>query len=271
MRLDRTQVFATFAGAFLALQLALSAPAGANPTRRTVEAIELDGNSTISSATLLSLMDTRVDKPFDRSRLEADIRRIDGYYDSHGFGGQVPTHVLAVNFDSATGSLALHIREGLTVRRVVVDYDPVVPRALLLEALATRSDEVYSDRLRQADLEGVSDLFGRHDLIIGSFAGGVDERSVDPATGMADVHYNIAPERIGAIAIDGNSRTTDALIRKKLGLRLGDLVTQTALDQAQHRLERTHRFKSVTVSLEPGPDPAAPSRVTLVWQVNERG
>ena len=74
-----------------------------------------------------------------------------------------------------------------------------------------------------------------------------------------------------AIAIDGNSRTTDALIRKKLGLRLGDLVTQTALDQAQHRLERTHRFKSVTVSLEPGPDPAAPSRVTLVWQVNERG
>jgi len=271
MRLDRTQVFATFAGAFLALQLALSAPAGANPTRRTVETIELDGNSTISSATLLSLMDTRIDKPFDRSRLEADIRRIDGYYDSHGFGGQVPTHVLAVNFDSATGSLALHIREGLTVRRVVVDYDPVVPRALLLEALATRSDEVYSDRLRQADLEGVSDLFGRHDLIIGSFAGGVDERSVDPATGMADVHYNIAPERIGAIAIDGNSRTTDALIRKKIGLRLGDLVTQTALDQAQHRLERTHRFKSVTVSLEPGPDPAAPSRVTLVWQVNERG
>ena len=127
---------------------------------------------------------------------------------------------------------------------------------LLLEALATRSDEVYSDKLRQADLEGVSDLFGRHDLIIGSFAGGVDERSVDPATGMADVHYDIAPERIGAIAIDGNSRTADALIRKKLGLRLGDLVTQSALERAQHRLERTHRFTSVTVSLEPGPDPA---------------
>ncbi len=262
---------ATFAGTFVAPQIGSSALAAANTARHIVETIELDGNLTISSATLLGLMDTHVDKPFDRARLNADIRKIDGYYDSHGFGGQLPTHVLAARFDPATGALTLDIREGLTVRRVFVDYDPVVPRALLLEALATHSAEVYSDNLRQADLEGVSDLFGRHDLTVGSFAGGVDVRSVDPATGMADVRYSIAPQRIGAIAIDGNVRTADALIRKKLGLRLGQLVTQSALDTAQRRLNRMHRFSSVDVSLQPGPDPNAPSRVTLLWHVTERG
>ena len=254
-----------------AAQIALGAPAPAASARHVVQAIELDGNAAVPSATLLELMQTHVDRPFDRARLDADIRKIDGYYDSHGFGGQLPTHVLSAQFDPATGSLALHIREGLTVRRVFVDYDPVVPRALLLEALATRSDEVYSDSLRQADLEGVSDLFDRHDLTIGSFAGGVDVRSVDPVTGMADVRYSIAPARIGAIAIFGNVRVTDATIRNKLGLRLGQLVTQSALDRAQHRLERMHRFSAVTVTTRPGPDQAAPSRLTLIWRVKERG
>jgi outer membrane protein assembly factor BamA len=269
--LGRASVPAFVTGTVLALQIALAAPAPAGSARHVVEAIELDGNAAIPSATLLGLMQTHVDRPFDRARLDADIRKIDGYYDSHGFGGQLPTHVLSAQFDAATGSLALHIREGLTVRRVFVDYDPVVPRALLLEALATRSDEVYSDSLRQADLEGVSDLFDRHDLTVGSFAGGVDVRSVDPLTGMADVHYSIAPARIGAIAIFGNARVSDATIRKKLGLRLGQLVTQSALDKAQRRLERMHRFTFVAVTTRPGPDAASPSRLTLVWHVKERG
>ncbi len=255
----------------LGVQMALAVPAAAGTARHLVEAIELDGNASVSSATLLSLMQTHVDVPFDRARLDADIRKIDGYYDSHGFGGQLPTHVLSAQFDPATGALALHIREGLTVRRVFVDFDPVVPRALLLEALATRSDEIYSDSLREADLQGVSDLFDRHDLTIGSFSGGVDVRSVDPATGMADVRYSIAPARIGLIAISGNARVADKTIRQKLGLRLGQLVTQAALDQAQRRLERTHRFSAVSVATRPGPDPNAPSRITLVWRVKERG
>ncbi len=260
-----------FTAMALAVQLACGVPAPAASPRHLVEAIELDGNASVSSATLLGLMQTHVDVPFDRARLDADIRKIDGYYDSHGFGGQVPTHVLSAQFDPSTGSLALHIREGLTVRRVFVDYDPVVPRALLLEALATRSDEIYSDRLRDADLQGVSDLFDRHDLTIGSFSGGVDVRSVDPVTGMADVHYSLAPARIGAIAIFGNVHTAYAMIRKRLGLRLGQLVTQAALDKAQSRLERTRRFSSVAVATRPGPDPNAPSRITLVWHVKERG
>jgi outer membrane protein assembly factor BamA len=255
----------------LAVQFALCGPAAASSPRHLVRAIELDGNASVSSTTLLGLMDTRVDKPFDRARLNADIRKIDGYYDAHGFGGQLPTHVLAASFDTATGALQLHIREGLTVRRVFVDYDPVVPRALLLEALATRSDEVYSDQLRQDDLQGVSELFARHGLTIGSFAGGVDVRSVDPILGQADVHYSIAVARVGAIAIDGNVRVADATIRKKLGLRLGDLVTQAALDRALQRLDKTHRFAWVDVVSRPGPDPSEPSRITLLWRVKERG
>jgi outer membrane protein assembly factor BamA len=258
-------------GAAVAAQLTFAAPASATKPHKLVQAIQIDGNAIVPDATLLSLMQTTVDRPFDWSRLQADVRKIDGYYDSHGFGGQVPTHVLGVSFDPITGALALHIREGLTVRHVYVDYDPVVPRALLLEALATRSDFIYSDRLRDADVEGVSELFGRHDLVLGTFAGGLDVRSVDPVNGTADVHYTIAPARIGAIAIDGNVKTADAVIRQKLGLRVGDLVTESALTRAHVRLERTRRFDSVDVFAQPGPDPNAPARITILWLVKERG
>ncbi|HMD03232.1 MAG TPA: POTRA domain-containing protein, partial [Candidatus Baltobacteraceae bacterium] len=120
------------------------------------------------------------------------------------------------------------------------------------------------------DLQGVRELFARHDLTLGSFGGGIDPRSVDPQTGSADVRYTIAAARIGAIAIDGNEKTGDAVIRGKLGLRLGDLVTQAAIDRASRRLERTGYFASVDVFSRPGPDPSAPARITLVWRVRER-
>ncbi|HMD01676.1 MAG TPA: POTRA domain-containing protein, partial [Candidatus Baltobacteraceae bacterium] len=206
----RARFLVSASGAVLAA-LVFATPAGANKLRAFVQTIALDGNTIVPSATLLGLMDTHVARPFDPTRLEADIRKIDGFYDAHGFGGQVPTHVLSFNFDPLTGALALHIREGLTVRRVFVDYDPVVPRALVLEALATRTDDIYSDQLREADLQGVRELFARHDLTLGSFGGGIDGRSVDPQTGSADVRYTIAAARIGAIAIDGNEKTGDAV------------------------------------------------------------
>jgi outer membrane protein assembly factor BamA len=253
-----------------AAALCATQPALASTQAPVVRAISIDGNAIVPSGTILKLVATELGKPYDRRHLDRDIQRIDGYYDGHGFGGQLPTHVIATKFDALSGELDLSIREGLIVRDVVVSVDPVLPRALVLEALNTRSDDVYSQDLRQSDVDSVRDLFERHDLQLGSFAGGVDVRSVDPARGTADVRYTISAARIGAIAIDGNARMRDAYIRHTLGLRLGDLITDASMERALRRLKRTGKFSSIDVSTHPGPDPDAPARLTLVWRVKER-
>ena len=67
---------------------------------RSITKIAFTGNKSVPNDTLLALMDLSVGQVFNSNTFRSDVLKINNYYERIGYGGQVPTHVKDVNFDS---------------------------------------------------------------------------------------------------------------------------------------------------------------------------
>ncbi len=272
--LQRINALGFFAA--LAPPLIRQRPGGLAITYRVVEnpvisKIVFGGNAHVPSDTLLALMDTAVGQVFNTNTFRSDVLKINNYYERIGYGGQVPTHVKDINLDPSTGTLTLQIQEGLTVRSVTIGGDPLLPPTLILPTLNVRAGQVYSDDLRDKDVEALKHLYeDKYHLELGNFEGGIDPASIDLTTDTANVKYNIYVMRVAVVQITGNTRTKDEVIRRDLRVVPGMVVNTDAIKADYERLNQTQYFSKVDPDIKPGPDPKKPQDVTLVWHVTEQ-
>ncbi len=234
-----------------------------------IQRIAFTGNDHVSSDTLLALMDTSVGQVFNTNTFHQDVLKINSYYDKIGFGGQVPSHVIGINI-TPDGVLNLTIREGLTIRHIVIGGNPLLPPNLIRNALITKEGQPYSEDTRDKDYEALKKLYDKYDLQIGDFEAGIDPSTVDLDKGTADVKYTIQVMVVGAVQITGNTKTKDEVIRRQLRLRPGMIVTQGLLRRDYERLNNLGFFEKVELNPKPGPDPKKPYAITLDWNVKEQ-
>lgn len=251
-------------------------PGGISVTFRVIEnpivgRITFTGNEHVTSDTLLALMDTSVGQVLNMNTFHQDVLKINSYYDKVGYGGQVPTHVRDLNIDKDAGLLRIDIREGLTVRNIVIKGDErVLPPALIKSSLSLKEGQPYSDESRDKDFENVKKLFDKYDLNLGEFEAGIDPSSIDLVNGTADVIYTISAMTVAAVMITGNEITRDEVIRRQLRLRPGMVITTGMLRRDYERLNNLGYFEKVEPVTKPGPDPKKPYAFTLVWNVKEQ-
>src|ERR1700722_17093960 len=134
----------------IAPPLVRARPNGVAITYRVVEnpvitKIGFTGNQKVPSDTLSALMDLSVGQVFNTNTFRQDVLKINNYYESIGYGGQVPTHVKDINLDSKSGVLTLTIQEGLIVKNIEIGGDPLLPPQLLLPGLALTEGRVFFD------------------------------------------------------------------------------------------------------------------------------
>lgn len=250
-------------------------PNGISITYRVIEnpviqRITFTGNEHVPSDTLLALMDTAPGQVLNTNTFHQDVLKINSYYDKVGYGGQVPTHVRDLNIDPQTGVLRIDVREGLTVKRILVRGDHVLPEPLILKAITLKPGVPYSEDTRDKDVENIKALFDKYDLQVGNFEAGIDPGSVDLKNGTADVLYTVDAAKVGAVQITGNEVTKDIVIRRQLRLRPGMYITQSALKRDYERLNNLGFFSKVELNPKPGPNPKKPAEVTLDWNVVEQ-
>lgn len=250
-------------------------PNGISITYRVIEnpiiqRIVFTGNAHVPSDTLLALMDTAPGQVLNTNTFHQDVLKINSYYDKVGFGGQVPTHVRDLNIDPQTGVLTIDVREGLTVRHIIVKGDTILPPPLIKNALSLKEGQPYSEEARDKDSEIVKQFYDKYDLSVGSFEAGIDPSSVDLKNGTADVLYTIDVARVGAVEITGNDVTKDYVVRRQLRTRPGMIITQSGLKRDYERLNNLGFFSKVELNPKPGPNPKRPAEVTLDWNVSEQ-
>ena len=272
--LERINALGYFAS--IAPPLVRARPNGVAITYRVVEnpvitKISFTGNKSVPNDTLLALMDLSVGQVFNSNTFRSDVLKINNYYERIGYGGQVPTHICDVNFDSKTGALNLCIREGLTVRTIIIGGDPGLPVPLVQRQLTLKPGMVFSDQIREKDITALRSFYDdKAHLELGNFEGGIDPSTIDEKTGTADVKYNIYVARIAVVQITGNTRTKDKVIRRLLRVTPGMVVNTDWIKADYERLNSTGYFSKVNPDVKDGPDPKKPQDVTLVWQVTEQ-
>src|SRR5579872_2046972 len=250
-------------------------PTGVAITYRVIEnpvitKVTFAGNTHVPSDTLLALMDLSVGQVFNNNTFRQDVLKINNYYERIGYGGQVPTHVKDLNFDTKTGALALQIQEGLTVRHIIIGGDPLLAPQFLLPQLAVKPGVEYSDELRDKDAEALKKFYeDKLKLELGNFEGGIDPSSIDLKAGTADVKYDVYVARVAVVQITGNTRTKDQVIRRELLVRPGMVLNTDAVKRDYERLNNLGFFSKVEPDIKEGPDPKKPQDVTVVWHVTE--
>ena len=273
---DLQRIFALGYFADQAAPLIRQRPNGIAITYRVIEnpvvtKIQFQGNSHVTSDTLLALMDTSVGQVLNTNTLKQDFLKINSYYERSGYSGQLPTHVKDLNIDAKTGVLTLIIQEGLTITGVEFGGDPILPPSVILPVLNAKPGVQYSDQLRDKDYEELQKLYDKYDVVLGSFDGGIDPTTVDQKAGTAKVKYDIYVARVGLVQITGNTKTKDQVIRRELRLRPGMVITKSAVRRDQERLNNLGYFSKVDLTPKEGPDPKAhPGWVTLDWVVTEQ-
>jgi outer membrane protein assembly factor BamA len=260
----------------LAPPLVRERPGGIAITYRVIEnpvitKITFAGNAKVPSDTLLALMDLSVGQVFNSNTFREDVLKINNYYERIGYGGQVPTHVADINFDPQTGVLALKIREGLTVRHIIIGGDPILPPALILQQLVLKPGMVYSEAIQQKDVDALKKFYeDKFHTELGNFEGGIDPSTIDQKAGTADVKYNVYVARVSVVQITGNTRTKDQVIRRNLRVRPGMIVNTDWIKADYERLNALGYFSKVNPDIKEGPDPKKPQDVTLVWELTEQ-
>ncbi|PYR47156.1 MAG: hypothetical protein DMF89_19740 [Acidobacteria bacterium] len=230
-----------------------------------VHSLKFTGVKGIDESALKSALATHVNSTlpwgpkayFDRSRFDADLKRIETFYVDRGYpAARVIGFDVRLNDKQNAVDITLNIAEGEPVRVAAVNFvgfEVIPPDAFELLQKRIRL-EVGQPRDRQvvvsaheAALNALRDHGYPYSSITVKEDVGKDGRS-------ATLTFEAVPGQrsyFGPVEVVGNQRVSDSVIRRGLAYKEGDLYNRRLVRETQRRLYATRLFQFVTVSPVP--------------------
>jgi outer membrane protein assembly complex protein YaeT len=251
-----------------------------------VRKLDFKGVHAVSESRLRAALATRVSSRlpwgkkafFDRSRFDADLKRVEAFYADRGYpDARVRSFDVHLNDKQDSVDLTLTIDEGRPVLVAAVTFTgfDVVPSDRLQSMQKESALKVGAPRDRQQ-------VGTTHELAVNELRENgypyakVSTSEDDGGDGkQATVTYQAEPgplSHFGAIEITENSSVSDRVIRRQLSFRPGDLYRRSAVQNSQRRLYGMELFQFVNIeSLDPDQqDPEVRTRVTVAEGKHQR-
>ncbi len=257
-------------------------PEAAPPSIPRLRTLHFDGASAAARGDLTTQLTTPVpppwwqpwvlDPPFSEGTLEPDAERLERFYRTLGFFETRVEPTLSWRDDGERADLVFAIDEGEPVK--LVDRGIELPEAVLdlhprehwTDDLPLVIGEIFSlDRYEGAKKELLARLADAgHPLA--SIEGGAD---VDVRTREARLTWRVEPGpvvRFGTVRVEGFERADEALVRREITLREGDVYSLDALRETRTGIQELRVFRSVVV--RPQPEEAqAGADGDVIWPV----
>src|ERR1043165_8184947 len=245
--------------------------------RGAISQVRFEGNQHVKAATLRKQMKTRgrsliyfMDKTgrLDEVQLQQDMDKIREYYQNHGF---IDVEIRDVRKDRTPKGpmiITVVIVEGpqYHVRKLSISGYQHSNDKLIRQFLKMKEGSVYSPKQLHDDAKAIADAYGSGgygDLVI-------TPESTPAGPALVDVHYTIdegTRSFVNRIDIQGNTRTTDKVIRREVLVAPGDVFNTVRVDTTKKRLENLRYFAKVETYPE---DTDIPGRKDLTILVQEK-
>ena len=223
--------------------------------RYLVDAIAIDGNTSIPTSELTPIVRLKVGEPFVQAQVDAAVAGVRGLYRARGFTRAMATPSIAV-LPAANAAVDRQVQVTLTVvegPRTMVGMvnlmgNMVFTTPQLLMGAATTPGKPYSEIDVASDRDRI-DLEYRNR--------GYESVVVEPRVALADgdtranVLFTITegPQVIvDHVIIVGNRRTATSTIERELTLRSGEPLGYSARIESQQRLSGLGLFRRVSIS-----------------------
>jgi outer membrane protein assembly complex protein YaeT len=243
--------------------------------RVLVEKVELTGNSTFSTETLLPFfVGARMallgkgELPFVDSAAAAAVSGIRDFYYAHGYlDASVEKPHTTFSDDRTRVTVAVAIQEGIRYYIAEVEFrgDILVDaQEHLAAARQELLDKPYFNRRKLALKSAVTEIYG--DLGYPYVRVEVKDRRAEE-TGAVELDAFIASGplvTISEIVVEGNERTRETFIRKRLELEPGDRYSLPKRRKSFRELYQSGLFSKVSLELEDGEKPENPALAVRV-------
>lgn len=221
-----------------------------------IKRILFEGNAFFSDKELRKVMFSREDwllSFLDKSgiyqpeRIEGDKHVIEQMYQNHGFIQAKVVNVRAEPDADNQSSLTLiyEIEENnrYMVSSVQAPGNEVLPEDILLQCIPIKAGDYYSREAVGGTIKLLERLWGDYGHIFASIDPSIqpdeDNKTVS-ITFFSDIGNKIYLNRLN---IKGNKKTRDKVIRRKILLEEGELLTQTCMDFSKNNVEALGYFE----------------------------
>ncbi|MBF0479472.1 MAG: outer membrane protein assembly factor BamA [Candidatus Omnitrophica bacterium] len=217
-------------------------PAAESPeVKKMVTAIEVKGNKTISLATILSKIKTRVSQEYVQNIVSDDLKRLynTGYFSD--------VRVDRQDFESGFKVIFL-LDEKKLIEDVSFSKTRYISSKVLKTKIQTKLGRFLDTKVLKEDVEKIKDMYVKKGLTNAQ----VDvEQSVDEVTNKVSLHFIIEEGqkiRIKKINILGNNTFSDGVVMKQVKTRTKNwfrsgILKQETLDEDMERIASFYEQK----------------------------
>lgn len=211
---------------------------------------------------------------FDRTRFDADLKRIQAFYADRGYpDARVVGFDVKLNPKQDAVDLTVTIDEGQPVRIASIDFTgfDVIPPSHLIELEKTAPVKVGQPRDRQLVLttHGMAlNELKDHGYPYGQVA--TSETTVEGDAHQVSLTFDAQPGKmahVGSVSIAGNKAVSERVIERELSFKQGDLFSRTTIQESQRRLYGLELFQFATI--QPQEQEAQPDDLPMKVTVAE--
>ena len=245
----------------------------------SIQHINIVGNTVFSDEELKELFTLDLpdfwsfytqDGRYAREKMTGDLERLRSWYFDHGYANfSIDSAQVSITPDKKHIYISIAVSEGeqYRVRDVAVAGEMVVPQDVLDGAVTLAEGEVFSREKMTRSQEKLVRLLGDEGYMFAN---------VSPVPELQDdntvsVRFFIEPGKrtyVRRIAIKGNTRTADHVIRRELEQMEASVASTKDIERSKSRLDKTGYFRSVNV--ETRPVPGTDDQVDLEYAVEEQ-
>lgn len=242
-----------------------------------IKEISFEGNNSFDSDDLEDVIETST-KWFlswlteagllNRDKLEQDSARIVAFYHNNGYL-EAKVGEPEITQEEEWLYIKFVIEEGprFKVGTVNIEGDLISDKDVFLDMLAIRNEEFLSRKVLRDDIMRITDYYAEQ-----GYAFAEIRPKMDISETGSRVDITLTVDRgdlvyISRIAIRGNSRTRDNVIRRELEIAEGGVFNTKGIRDSTRNLQRLDFFEEVNITPEPALDP---SKMNVSVDVKEK-
>ena len=245
-----------------------------------IKNIDIVGNKIYPDSQLIGLFDTSTPRwnswltksdQYDRDKLQADIDRLESFYQDRGFMDfKVTSTQVSLSPDRQWIYLTINVDEGKVYRVKGHQFkgDLIVPQSEL-ESLVTFKS---GDRYNRSEIRKTTDALRVRLGDEGYAQAQVNiVPDVDKLSGEVNLDILVTPgikTYVRQIGFTGNNKTYDRVLRRELRQQEASLFSGSDVARSEERLRRLPQVESLEQEIRPVP--GSPDQVDLEYKIKER-
>ncbi|MEW6041673.1 MAG: outer membrane protein assembly factor BamA, partial [Elusimicrobiota bacterium] len=200
-----------------------------------IKKIELKGNKKFSSGHLKDEISNKEKEHLDRTKLEADKRKIIELYEEKGFSDTRVTTDIITDKSTNKAILVFLINEGRKVKVADVSIGGLkaYPPKKILKQMETKKNKIFKEKLLFEDIDKIIQFYknnGFESVEISSISIAYNEDRTKAYVTLAI--YEGPKYKLGTISLSGNKIISTAEITKNISIKQGQFYNQEKITEA---------------------------------------